>query len=239
MADDMATHGRASARIPKQQRSRETQHAILEAALAVFAERGYEGASMRRIGQRAGVGQPLVVYHFPTKEALWIATVKAALGKFLERIAPLLDALDGLDPTTTVRFIFKQFVHFCAATPELLPLMIEANRRGGPVLTQVIDDQLRITFESLRRLIEAGQTAGNIPSGDPALIYYSMVAVASMVFALPREFEVLTGRDPRDPDIVEAQADLLGRLFFTSVNARGRAHFPAHARVLTRTSDEG
>ena len=78
----------------------------------------------------------------------------------------------------------------------------------------------------MSRLIEAGQTAGNIPSGDPALIYYSMVAVASMVFALNKEFEVLTGRDPRDPDIVEAQADLLGRLFFPSVNERRGSHFP-------------
>ncbi|MEU8818579.1 TetR family transcriptional regulator [Actinoplanes sp. NPDC048796] len=49
------------------------QAAILAAARAVFAERGYENATIREIARRAGVTHGLVVLHFSTKEQLFVA----------------------------------------------------------------------------------------------------------------------------------------------------------------------
>jgi AcrR family transcriptional regulator len=217
--EDEATHNRSGARVPKQQRSRETQEGILMAALAVFAERGYDGATMRRIAERSRVGQPLVAYHFTTKEALWLATVEWALGRFLVRIGPLIEALEGLDPATKLSLIFQQFTRYSAGTPELFQVLLDANKRGGPGLARVAEDQLRPTFERLRQLIASGQKAGTVPAGDTALIYYALVAIGSTLFSLNREFELLTGRDPRDPKVVEAQAQLLVRLFFPSLDS--------------------
>jgi AcrR family transcriptional regulator len=212
--EDKTTHSGSGARVPKQQRSRETQEGVLAAALTVFADRGYAGASMRLIAERAGVGQPLVVYHFPTKEALWVATVEMALDKFMERLLPNLEALEGLDPAIRLRLIFQDYTRFSAEIPELLAVFVDANRRGGPDLAKVIEDRLRPTYERLRLLIEAAQRADALPAGDPGLIYYALIAVAVTLFSLNREFETLTGRDPRDPDVVEAQANLLAQLFF-------------------------
>jgi AcrR family transcriptional regulator len=204
----------SGARAPKQQRSRETQASILEAALAVFADRGYDGASMRLVAERAGVGHAVVVYHFPTKEDLWVATVEAGLARFMDRLLPNLEALEGLDPAVRLSLIFRDFTVFAAENPELLPIMVDANRRGRPALTRVIEDKLRPTYERLRELLVGAQRAGVMPAGDPALLYYAMVAVATTLFSLRREFEALSGRDPLDPDVVEAQANLLVRLFF-------------------------
>jgi TetR/AcrR family transcriptional regulator len=223
MGEDGTTHRASGARVPQQQRSRDTQKQILTGALAVFAERGFEGASMRLIAERAGIGQPLVVYHFPTKEDLWVATIETALGVFLDRIRPNLEVLEGLDPAIRLSVIFRNFTRFSAGNPELLAIMIDANRRGGPKLARVIHDKLRPTFELLRELIEAAQQAGAMPAGDPGLIYYSMVAVAGTVFALNAEFEQLTGRDPLEPDMIEAQASLLVRLFFPGLENAGGA----------------
>jgi len=202
------------ARVPKQQRSWETQERILTAAVREFSERGYEGASIRLIAERAGVGQPLVTYHFPSKEDLWVMALEWTLSKFQDRLAPNLQALQGLDPATRLKLIFQDFTRFSAEHPELLGLMIDGNRRGGPDLTRVANDNLRPNFELLRGLIEDAQRDGTMPAGDPGLIYYTMVAVSCTVFSLTREFEQLTGRNPREPDMVEAEADLLGRLFF-------------------------
>jgi len=205
---------RSGARVPKQQRAWETQERILKAAVRVFSERSYEGASYRLIAEGAGVGQALVTYHFPSKEDLWVAALEWTLGKFQNRLRPNLEALQGLDPATRVKLIFQDFTRFCAEHPELLGLLMDGNRRDGPDLTRVANDSLRPTFELLRELIEAAQRDGTMPAGDPGLIYYAMIAVSCMVFSLTREFEQLTGRDPREPDMVEAQAALLGRLFF-------------------------
>ncbi len=61
---------RKSANVAKQERSRKTQEKIFAAAFEIFGEYGYKGASINMIAKHAGVGQPLVVYHFSTKEAL-------------------------------------------------------------------------------------------------------------------------------------------------------------------------
>ena len=62
-----------------------------------------------------------------------------------------------------------------------------------------------------------------MPAGDPGLIYYALVSVGVTLFSLTREFEILTGRDPREPDVVEEQASLLARLFFPGMGDAGRA----------------
>ncbi len=215
--------GRSGARVPKQERSRETQESILDAAFTVFAERGFGGTSMSLIAERAGVGQPLVVYHFPSKEDLWVAAVESVLGRFLEHLRPSFDALQGLDPAIRLRLMFQDFTRYSAETPELFQVLLDANKRGGPGLARVAEDQLRPTFERIRELIEPAQKAGAVPAGDPALIYYALVVTGSALFSLNREFKLLTGRDPRDPDIVEAQASLLARLFFPGVEEGGKA----------------
>jgi len=205
------------ARVPKQKRSRDTQEKILNAAFEAFAESGYAGASINKIAERAGVAQPLVVYHFPSKDALWVASVEGALDQFMKRLLPDLEALKELDPATRLSLIFREFVRYSATVPAMLEIMIDANKRQSANLTKVVEDRLRPVYVRLCELIEAAQKTGAIPAGDPGLIYYSLIAVASTPFSLSREFKQLTGRDPLEPEMVEAQADLLVQLFFPGV----------------------
>jgi len=50
-----------------------TRAEIVEAAREAFASLGYEGATMRRIADEAGVDSALISYHFGTKEQLFVA----------------------------------------------------------------------------------------------------------------------------------------------------------------------
>src|SRR5690242_8470782 len=56
---------------------REAQRAIVEAARAVFAERGFRAGSLRDVGERAGVSAANVVHHFGSKEGLLVAVLEA------------------------------------------------------------------------------------------------------------------------------------------------------------------
>jgi AcrR family transcriptional regulator len=67
---------RRSGRRPGKQDTRER---ILAAAREVFAERGYDGASIRAIATSAGVDPALVHHYFGTKEQLFTATVRAPI----------------------------------------------------------------------------------------------------------------------------------------------------------------
>jgi AcrR family transcriptional regulator len=57
--------------------SPDTREAILDAARTTFAERGFDGASIRTIASAAGVDPALVHHYFGPKEQLFLATVGA------------------------------------------------------------------------------------------------------------------------------------------------------------------
>src|SRR4051794_38780989 len=97
----------------------ETRRAILDAALDLFSERGFDGASTRSIAARAGVTQPLLNYHFAGKEELWRAAVDDLFGRFRSSMDIRLSGLRGVDDVTIAKLMVRHFVEFSAANPEL------------------------------------------------------------------------------------------------------------------------
>lgn len=78
--------------------SEERRGSILEAAAAVFGERGYVGTTTDAVAKTAGVSQPYVVRMFGTKENLFLEV----LGRSLERLLTafrrvIAEAPDGTD----------------------------------------------------------------------------------------------------------------------------------------------
>jgi len=66
---------------------------ILDAAVGVFSERGYDGGSMRRIADRVGVSEPALYRHFPGKEALFLAMMRATAGRLRGEAFTLIDSV--------------------------------------------------------------------------------------------------------------------------------------------------
>ena len=65
----------------EQQRSIATRASILDAAIEEFAERGFEGASIRAIADRLGLQHPLITYHYRSQDILWRAAAEHAFAK--------------------------------------------------------------------------------------------------------------------------------------------------------------
>src|SRR5687768_18611685 len=57
--------------------------AILDAALRVFGEKGFDGATTAEVAKAAGVSKGLVFNYFPTKDALLQAMIEQVLGEAL------------------------------------------------------------------------------------------------------------------------------------------------------------
>ena len=61
-----------------------TKEIILEAALAVFIEKGFAGASISQIAKAAKINQSLIYHHFASKEDLWVCVKKFCVDKATE-----------------------------------------------------------------------------------------------------------------------------------------------------------
>jgi AcrR family transcriptional regulator len=66
----------AGTRTPQQERSRATQHRLLEATIECLAESGWSGATTTMIAERAGVSRGAQLHHYPTRAALVMAAVE-------------------------------------------------------------------------------------------------------------------------------------------------------------------
>jgi AcrR family transcriptional regulator len=72
-----------------QTRGEDTRRRILATALEVFAAEGYEGASTRRLAERAGVNLPAIQYYFGSKEGLFRAVIDSIVERTESHMAPL------------------------------------------------------------------------------------------------------------------------------------------------------
>lgn len=67
---------------------------ILDAALSVFAEKGYEGGTMREIAARLGVTEPALYRHYAGKEALFDDLIAVAADHVVEKAGGVVDSLE-------------------------------------------------------------------------------------------------------------------------------------------------
>lgn len=68
----------------------ERRRQLIDIARTLFAERGYDGASIEEIASRAGVSKPVVYEHFGGKEGLYAVVVDREMSALLEAITSSL-----------------------------------------------------------------------------------------------------------------------------------------------------
>jgi AcrR family transcriptional regulator len=81
----------------KVRKSEETRSRILEAALSVFRDRGFESSTMREIAKAANVATGAAYYYFDSKESLVMAFYERAQGEMHPKIEAALDQADSLE----------------------------------------------------------------------------------------------------------------------------------------------
>lgn len=68
--------------VGKAERSARTKQGLIDAAIALFGERGYRATSLKAIGEHAGVTHGVIPFHFGSKEGLLLAVVEACFQAF-------------------------------------------------------------------------------------------------------------------------------------------------------------
>jgi AcrR family transcriptional regulator len=102
----MSSHLSTDRRVPRQERSERRVAQILDAAAAVFAEVGYEAATMTAIAQRAQASSGAAYQYFPNKEAL----VRALRKSYGDAITALWSDLEMRAPQLSIKQIAHCFI---------------------------------------------------------------------------------------------------------------------------------
>jgi AcrR family transcriptional regulator len=96
----------------KRLRGEERRAAILESALAVFADRGYHASSIDDIAREGGVSKALIYEHFASKQQLYAELLNEHAGELIERLAAAMEeaASTGAARLATGLDAFYRFV---------------------------------------------------------------------------------------------------------------------------------
>ena len=105
--------------------------AIRQAALTVFAQSGFDRASIAEIAKAANVAKPLIHYHFASKEVLWKSAVSYAQAALMAETLLFQDRLSHLNPMQSIEFISEKMVEFAASHPQLVRIVVDETGKGG------------------------------------------------------------------------------------------------------------
>jgi AcrR family transcriptional regulator len=171
---------------------------IVEAAMAVFAERGFAAARLDDIARRAGVSKGALYLYFETKEDIFRAVVAQAIAPNLQAVRAMIEAHPG--PLADLLRLVAERIGLLIET---LPVggvvkMVIGEAGNFPQLARVWhDDLVAHILGALTDAIAAGQARGEVRSGDPRA--YALEIVAPMLLGLIwRETFVPVGAAPFD-----------------------------------------
>jgi len=191
-----------------------TRERILAAALDLFSERSFEGATTREIAARAGVTQPLLNYHFQSKDVLWRSAVDTLFADLADALTARADGLRGVDELAATRLIVREFIFFSAQHPQLHRIIMQECKVDGPRMDWLVERHIRplydSTVERFANLVERGE----LPAISPTHLYYIVTGAGPTMFVLAPECRRLSGIEPNDHNVIEAHADAVCTVLF-------------------------
>lgn len=201
-----------SQQVPKWKRQPDERPAqIIEAALDVFAQRGYKAATMQEIAEAAGITKGTIYLYFRNKLELFIATIREQFDD-LARLLPEIRYEPGQDPETLTRTVGRAFLDVLM-TPKMtkvLPLVI-GEYQHIPALRELYFAELFSRMDvPVTSLIEMGKSLGIVREVNPAVAARCLLG-AFFVCALTQE--VFGARDvtPMEKD---EMADTIATIYF-------------------------
>ena len=194
--------------------STEVRQRILDAALEIFSENGFDGATTRKIAARADVPLGLLRYYFGCKLKLWQAAVDEAMGEIRESLDTNIAAEPSDDPLAAIRAGITAHIHYVARHPEFVRLMHDEGKRRGPRMRWLVDKHVKPIFARLIPMVEHLQEIGRLPKDiAPMHFAYGLVGAIDVIFHQAEECRRLTGVDPADPAVVAEHARAVEWMF--------------------------
>ena len=168
-----------------------TEELILEAAQAVFLEKGLAGARMQEIADKAGINKALLHYYFRSKDKLFEMIVSKAIGAVLPRMLAVLDT--DLDLFEKIRRLASEYITFVSRN-SFMPLFIvnEVNRNPQFFFKSLVQQE-RPHLDTFRRQVDEAVAQGRIRPVSSAQLLMNLMSMVIFPFLGRPVFQVALG----------------------------------------------
>lgn len=157
----------------------ERRLSILRAAVRLFSQRGFRGATTKEIAQAAGISEAMVFRHFATKEELFAAILdhKACaegLGDPCELVA---DAVRRKDDRAVFETLALTALQHHEKDTEFIRLLLHAALEGHQLTEMFWDKYVLRIYEFLSNYIRERQRDGAFRNIEPRVVVRALIGM--------------------------------------------------------------
>lgn len=151
-------------------RKTDKRERILEAALHVFAERGFYNAKVSEVAKEAGVADGTIYLYFANKDDLLIQLFEDRMDFIIQRLQLELEKADR-SPLDQLRRLIRLHIDLAIFDSDLAEFITVELRQSSKFVKEYENPQFVRYLQILREMIEEGQRVGEIRAGmDSRLI---------------------------------------------------------------------
>jgi AcrR family transcriptional regulator len=205
----MQSHGEEPKRRARRKEARPAE--IVEAALALFAERGFAATKLEDVAARAGIGKGTLYLYFSNKEELFRAVVRQGLLPNLEAAEAMVAAHTG-GASDILRHIASQFLRLIDTDLTAIPKLVITEAGNFPAIAEfyaeeVVKRGIRLIAGVIALGVESGEFRRIDPQSAVPLFVAPFLMMALWRHSLAPHTDV--GFDPRR--VIEAHLDVFLR----------------------------
>jgi AcrR family transcriptional regulator len=173
-----------------------TSEAVLDAALTVFAQRGYHGTALSQIAEALGIRTPSLYNHMSSKQQLLETILQRTLDDVFADFEAAVAGVD--DPAEQLRRATRVYaLRHATHRREALVVNRDTSSLPEPSLT-TMRERRREHERAIRSIIIAGAEAGVFNVGNPALASFAILEMSVSIARWFREDGPLTAEQVAD-----------------------------------------
>ena len=186
---------------------RKNRQTILDAALEVFSQQGFRGATLDQIAEVSGLSKPNLLYYFPSKEAIHASLLDILLDMWL---APLRRLDPAGDPLTEILAYMRRKLDLSRDYPRESRLFANEVLQGAPRMMGTLKGSLKTLVDKKADVVRQWIAEGRIAAVHPQHLLFSIWSLTQHYADFDVQVRAVLGPD-HDP-YAEAE-DHLTQLF--------------------------
>ena len=169
---------------PRRTRRKEARPGeLLDAALALFVEKGFAATRVEEVAARAGVSKGTLFLYFPSKEELFKAVVHENAGRHVADAFREMAGFTGSSAELLREFVRRWWTQYGGTPAAGLTKLMVSEAANFPELAQYYQDEVvGPSHELLRRVLQRGIDRGEFrPVDVPPLVHLIIAPLVQMV----------------------------------------------------------
>ena len=180
---------------PRTRIQQRNSKAILDAALEVFSQHGFRGATLDQIADGAGLSKPNLLYYFPSKEAVHTALLSQLLQTWLD---PLRAMNPAGEPVAEIMGYVRRKLELSRDFPRESRLFANEILQGAPRMRAAIEGDLKTLVDAKTQVIQTWMDQGRIARMHPVHLVFSIWALTQHYADFDVQVRAVLGPD-HDP----------------------------------------